>query len=94
MLTIITYAFGIMYTPGPVNLLSVHSGIHGKFSSNVGFFIGVSCAMFTLYQLIRLLLYHLCSMEVNKGESACKSFVRGTYYVISLGWFFYAIAKP
>ncbi|MDX2366935.1 MAG: LysE family transporter [Colwellia sp.] len=46
MLTIITYAFGIMYTPGPVNLLSIHSGINGKVRGNVGFIIGVTCAMF------------------------------------------------
>ncbi len=46
MLTIITYAFSIMYTLGPVNLLSIHRGINGKVSGNLSFFIGIACAMF------------------------------------------------
>lgn len=49
MLTIIAYAFGIMYTPGPVNLLGIHSGINGKTRGHAGFFIGIGCAMFILF---------------------------------------------
>ena len=49
MITIITYAFGIMYTPGPVNLLSIHSGIYGKINGHIGFCIGIGCAMFILF---------------------------------------------
>ena len=49
MITIITYAFGIMFTPGPVNLLSIHSGICGKINGHIGFCIGIGCAMFILF---------------------------------------------
>ena len=49
MLTIIAYAFGIMYSPGPVNLLSIHGGINGNTKRYMGFYIGISCAMFFLF---------------------------------------------
>lgn len=49
MLTIIAYAFGIMYTPGPVNLLGINSGINGRTRGHTGFFIGIGCAMFILF---------------------------------------------
>jgi len=81
MLTIITYAFGIMYTPGPINLLSVHSGIHGKFSSNVGFFIGVSCAMFISF----ITLGFLGNTFINLSYLPYISLL-GCCYIIYVAW--------
>lgn len=81
MLTIITYAFGIMYTPGPVNLLSVHSGINGKFSSNVGFFIGISCAMFISF----LLLGFLGNRFFNPTYLPYISLL-GSCYIVYIAW--------
>lgn len=49
MLTIIAYAFSIMYSPGPVNLLGLHSGINKKIKTHIGFFIGVGLAMLILF---------------------------------------------
>jgi len=55
MITIITYAFGIMYSPGPVNLLSIHSGISGKINEHFGFCIGIGCAMLILFMVLGFL---------------------------------------
>jgi threonine/homoserine/homoserine lactone efflux protein len=49
MLEIFAYAIGVMYTPGPINLLGLRSGINGNARDHIGFFIGVGCAMFLLF---------------------------------------------
>lgn len=49
MVEILAYAFGIMYTPGPVNLLSLNRGLNGQYRFN--FCIGVGCAMLLLFVL-------------------------------------------
>ena len=45
MLAIIAYALGVMYTPGPVNLLGLNVGINGQARQSVGFCLGVGTAM-------------------------------------------------
>ncbi|HBV77775.1 MULTISPECIES: LysE family translocator [Vibrio] len=54
MLDIILYALGVMYTPGPVNTISLNSGIQ-KQNSILGFSFGVSIAMFALFSAISLI---------------------------------------
>lgn len=49
MVEILVYAFGIMYTPGPVNLLSLNAGLNGQAKQTVPFCIGVGLAMFLLF---------------------------------------------
>ncbi len=49
MVEILAYAFGIMYTPGPVNLLSLNQGLNGQL--RLKFCIGVGCAMLPLFIL-------------------------------------------
>ncbi|MCV6591001.1 MAG: hypothetical protein OIF57_18565 [Marinobacterium sp.] len=51
MVEILLYAFGIMYTPGPVNLLSLNGGINGHAVQGWRFCIGVGCAMWLLFLL-------------------------------------------
>jgi threonine/homoserine/homoserine lactone efflux protein len=46
---IFLYAFSVMYSPGPVNVMGLNAGLTGQFRSTVGFFIGVGCAMFALF---------------------------------------------
>lgn len=46
MLGIIAYALGVMYTPGPVNLLGLNIGINGQAKTSPGFCLGVGTAMF------------------------------------------------
>ncbi len=49
MIEILAYALGIMYSPGPVNLLSLNSGLNGQFRSSLGFFVGVGFALLLLF---------------------------------------------
>lgn len=48
MTDIILYAFGVMYTPGPVNAIGLNNGIQ-KQTRVFGFFAGVAVAMFILF---------------------------------------------
>lgn len=49
MLEIFLYAVGIMYTPGPVNLLGLNAGLQQRFRQTFGFFVGVGLAMLVLF---------------------------------------------
>ncbi|WP_148863560.1 LysE family translocator [Marinobacter fonticola] len=51
MIEIFAYAIGVMYTPGPVNLLGLNSGINGHFRASIGFYVGVGAAMLILFLL-------------------------------------------
>lgn len=51
MVEILVYAFGIMYTPGPSNLLSLNAGLNGHIRSSLRFCLGVACAMLLLFLL-------------------------------------------
>lgn len=46
---IFLYALGVMYSPGPVNAMGFNAGLTGQFRQTFGFFIGVGCAMFSLF---------------------------------------------
>lgn len=49
MVEILAYALGIMYSPGPVNLLSLNAGLNGH--THLRFGVGVACAMLSLFLL-------------------------------------------
>ena len=49
MLAIIAYALGVMYTPGPVNLLGLNAGLNGQARTSLGFYLGVGLAMLILF---------------------------------------------
>lgn len=51
MVEILAYAFGIMYTPGPANLLSLNAGLNGQIRSTLHFSFGVASAMLLLFLL-------------------------------------------
>ncbi|WFQ81335.1 LysE family transporter [Xenorhabdus sp. SF857] len=48
---ILLYTLGVVYSPGPVNFMGMNAGITGQFKKTIGFFIGVGCAMLTLFIL-------------------------------------------
>ena len=48
---IFLYAFSVMYSPGPVNLMGLNAGLTGKFRRSSGFYIGVGCAMLLMFVL-------------------------------------------
>jgi threonine/homoserine/homoserine lactone efflux protein len=49
MLQMLLYGIGIMYTPGPINIMGLTLGLNKKFKNSIGFFIGVGIAMFILF---------------------------------------------
>lgn len=54
MLAIIAYALGVMYTPGPVNLIGLNAGLNGQARASLGFYLGVGMAMLILFTLFGL----------------------------------------
>nr|WP_255813530.1 LysE family transporter [Acidaminobacter sp. JC074] len=49
---IILFSFGIIYAPGPLNILSLNEGLNKKFKSMLGFFVGIGIATFILFLVI------------------------------------------
>ncbi len=81
MLEILAYAIGVMYTPGPINLLGLHSGLNGKTREHIGFFIGVGCAMFILF----ILLGYLGLTFINPTLLPYASLI-GCSYILYIAW--------
>ncbi|MBZ9559638.1 MULTISPECIES: LysE family transporter [Modicisalibacter] len=54
MLGILAYALGVMYTPGPVNLLGLNAGLNGQGRASLGFCLGVGTAMLGLFLIFGL----------------------------------------
>lgn len=81
MLEIFAYAIGIMYTPGPINLLGLHSGLNNKATQHLGFFIGVGSAMFTLFvflAFVGLQVINLKYCRLLAWRDACISSISPT----------------
>lgn len=62
MVEILAFAFGVMYTPGPVNLISLSAGLNGKVRSTLHFCAGVGCAML----LLLLIFGYTCALLINR----------------------------
>ncbi|MDW6001425.1 LysE family translocator [Vibrio mangrovi] len=81
MLDIWTYALGIMYSPGPVNLLSLNGGIQGHTRHHLGFFLGVACAMLILF----ISLSYLGGYMINDAILPYVA-LPGCSYILYLAW--------
>lgn len=81
MLAIFAYAIGIMYTPGPINLLGLHSGLNQKTRRHLGFFAGVGCAMFILF----VALAYVGLQLVNPRLLPFISLI-GCSYILYIAW--------
>lgn len=81
MLHIFAYALGIMYTPGPVNILAFSQGLGGYAPQIRGFCAGVGCAMFALF----VLLGYSGQMLVGPAVLPYIS-MAGCAYIALLGW--------
>ncbi|MDW6093434.1 LysE family translocator [Vibrio rhizosphaerae] len=81
MLEIWTYALGIMYSPGPVNLLSLNGGMQGQTRHHIGFFFGVACAMFILFISLSYLGHSLVNDDLLPYIALC-----GCSYILYLAW--------
>ena len=80
MTDIILYAFGVMYTPGPVNAIGLNNGIQ-KQSSLFGFFAGVAVAMFVLFFSVALIGEQVMNDSLLKSASAI-----GSLYILWLAY--------
>lgn len=81
MADIFAYAIGIMYTPGPINLLGLSSGLNKQTRSHLGFFIGVGSAMFILF----VLLGYLGLQVINPQFLPYVSLI-GCGYIFYIAW--------
>ncbi|WP_105173685.1 LysE family translocator [Pseudoalteromonas sp. T1lg122] len=81
MADIFVYAIGIMYTPGPINLLGLSSGLNKQTRSHLGFFIGVGSAMFILF----VLLGYLGLQVINPQFLPYVSLI-GCGYILYIAW--------
>ena len=81
MADIFAYAIGIMYTPGPINLLGLSSGLNKQTRSHLGFFIGVGSAMFILI----VLLGYLGLQVINPQFLPYVSLI-GCGYILYIAW--------
>lgn len=52
MLGIILFCVGVMYTPGPVNILSLKNGMQQRFNAHIPFSLGVAAALSIWFLLI------------------------------------------
>ncbi|WP_027252499.1 LysE family translocator [Photobacterium halotolerans] len=81
MLEIWLYAFSIMYSPGPVNLLSFNTGLNNKTNKNTGFFMGVSFAMLILFLSLSFLSHSVVHETIIPYIS-----ILGCTYMLFLSW--------
>ena len=81
MADIFAYAIGIMYHPGPINLLGLSSGLNKQTRSHLGFFIGVGSAMFILF----VLLGYLGLQVINPQFLPYVSLI-GCGYILYIAW--------
>jgi threonine/homoserine/homoserine lactone efflux protein len=73
------YGFGIMYTPGPVNIMGLTLGLNKKFKNSIGFFIGVGLAMFTLF-----FVYGYTGEKIIKKDYLFFISIVGCFYIFCL----------
>lgn len=81
MIEIFIYAFGIMYTPGPFNLLSLHAGLSGHFYSPLRFCAGGASSMFLLF----LIFGYTGSWIISPQYQLFISFI-GSFYIAYLAY--------
>lgn len=81
MLEILLYAIGVMYTPGPVNLLSLTCGLNGQAARTLMFCVGVGLAMLLLFLLFGYTGAWLVRPEYQRVIS-----LLGATYILWLSW--------
>ena len=81
MLEILIFAFGIMYSPGPVNMLALFAGVNNQGRQALLFCLGVGVAMLILF----LIIGYLGSQIVAK-EYQFLIAILGAIYISYLGF--------
>lgn len=74
MFGILLFAISVMYTPGPVNLLSLNSGAQKRFLTIIPFSLGVSSALalwFILFGWAGQSVAHETALPIMAGAGVC-----------------------
>ena len=74
MLGILLFAIGVMYTPGPVNILSLNSGAQKQFRAHIPFCFGVASALgfwFLLVGYTGSLIVNDTLLPIIAGAGVC-----------------------
>jgi threonine/homoserine/homoserine lactone efflux protein len=79
VLAMLLYAIGIMYTPGPVNLLSFNLGLNRKFRASIPFFISIGVSM-----LLMFLIFGYTGERFIKKEYLIYISIAGALYILYL----------
>ncbi|MCV2401856.1 LysE family transporter [Marinomonas sp. C2222] len=80
MSDILLFAFTIMYTPGPVNLIALMAGVHSRSWRILFYSLGVGCAMFLLFLTIGYLGSEVIPERFQRGIA-----IIGGAYIAYLG---------
>lgn len=80
MLAIIIYAFGVMYSPGPANMLALLAGVNGQGWRAFLYCVGVGLAMLILFLLIGYLGGDIIPLEYQSIIA-----ILGGVYIAYLG---------
>lgn len=80
MLEILIFAFGIMYSPGPANMLALFAGVNNQGRNAFLFCVGVGIAMLILFLVIGYLGSSLISAEYQMMVA-----IIGAIYISYLG---------
>lgn len=81
MLQLFAYAFGIMYTPGPVNLLAFNAGLQGQSHRTWGFNLGVGLGLLIPLSVLSIMGAQLVTPERLRWLS-----LLGCSYIFYLAW--------
>lgn len=81
MIEIFLYAIGIMYTPGPMNLLGLNLGINKKFKESIGFFVGIGLSMLLLF-----LMFGYTGEKFIRKEYLVYISIFGSIYILYLAF--------
>ena len=81
MMEIIIFSFGIMYTPGPVNLLSLNNGLQNRMASQIPFSLGVGLGLFIWFMAIGYV-----GTSVVQGKILPYMGILGAGFILYLGY--------
>jgi threonine/homoserine/homoserine lactone efflux protein len=81
MLEILIFAFGIMYSPGPMNMLALFAGVNNQGKQALLFCAGVGFAMLILFLLVGYLGSNIIPPHYQAGIA-----ILGALYISYLGF--------
>lgn len=81
MLSILLYGISILFTPGPVTMLSMNQGFNRRFKETIGFFISIGVATFSLF-----IIYGYTGEQLIKEEYLIYISILGGLYILYLSY--------